>query len=131
VAGVEHDRIVSYKLDQILPEMAPWLETIAGPNLNWLRALLTSVIIVQGSSYVDNPIRRLLAPRCGQQVDILFEVAISAAVTVFGAIWSYGTSKSSFKAVEIKFNASSKLIDITVFEDRRNVPVPLYLQFQY
>ena len=58
VAGIEHDGIVSYKLDQILPETAPWLETIAGLDLNWLRALLTSAIIVQvqGSSYVNNPI---------------------------------------------------------------------------
>jgi fatty acid synthase subunit alpha len=54
---VESEGKVSYRLDQSLPEAGLWLETIAGHNLNWLRALLTSRIVVQGTSYIDNPIR--------------------------------------------------------------------------
>jgi fatty acid synthase subunit beta len=127
----EVDGTVSYKLDQSLPETASWLETIAGPELHWFRALLTSTIVVQGSSYIDNPIRRLLAPRPGQQVNISFQDSIPTAVTVLGAIRSYGTSEHSFKAVNIKYNPKSRLIDVTVFENRRNIPVPLHLQFEY
>jgi fatty acid synthase subunit alpha len=108
-----------------------WLETIAGPNLNWLRAPFTLTTIVQGTSYIDNPICRLLAPRCGQQVDISFEGSSPTALTVFGAARSYDVHKLSFKAIEIKFNAASSLIDVTIFEDRRDISVPLSLQFQY
>ena len=127
----EAEGTVSYTLDQNLPEVTAWLETIAGPNLNWLRVLLTSTTIVQGTSHIDNPIRRLLAPRCGQQVDISFEGSSPTALTVFGAARSYDVHKPSFKAIEIKFNAASSLIDVTICEDRRDIAVPLFLQFQY
>ncbi|KAK7027725.1 hypothetical protein R3P38DRAFT_3520793 [Favolaschia claudopus] len=44
---------------------------------------------------------------------------------------SYGEHKPQFKAVEIKFTAASKMIDVTMFEDRRDVSVPLTLQLEY
>ncbi|KAJ7745730.1 fatty acid synthase [Mycena metata] len=103
----------------LLPNKAVWLETLAGPELSWLRALAGSKTIVQGTSYIDNPMRRLLIARRDQKV------------TVYGAARSYGEHKPAFKAVEIKFTAASKLIDVTLFEDRHDVSVPLALQFEY
>jgi fatty acid synthase subunit alpha, fungi type len=128
---VESDGVVSYKLDQSLPDVHGWLETLAGPDLNWLRALITSPTVVQGTSYIDNPIRRLLAPRAGQQVDITFDGTSPASLAVFGAARSHGEHKTSFKSVEIVFDKATKLINVTIFEDRRDVSVPLHLQFQY
>jgi fatty acid synthase subunit alpha, fungi type len=97
-------------------------------HINWLRALLISPTIIQGSSYVDNPMRRLLAPHAGQRVVVGFN---GTSVTLYGAARSYGEHKPDFKALEIVFQASTKLINITIFEDRRDVAVPLSLQFQY
>ncbi|KAJ6624064.1 fatty acid synthase [Mycena sp. CBHHK59/15] len=122
---------VVYEFGASLPESSAWLEALAGPELSWLRALTTSTTIVQGTSYIDNPIRRLLAPRLGQKVVVAYEGAAPSSVTVYGAARSFGEHKSAFKAVDIKFAPASKLIDITMFEDRRDVSVPLSLQFEY
>ena len=59
---------VTYELGTRLPSISAWLKVLAGPTLSWLRALLISPTIIQGSSYIDNPMRRLLAPRTGQRV---------------------------------------------------------------
>ncbi|KAJ7158521.1 fatty acid synthase [Mycena filopes] len=115
----------------LLPNKAAWLETLAGPELSWLRALAVSKIIVQGTSYIDNPMRRLLIARRDQKVVVGYEGASPVSVTVYGAARSYGEHKPAFKAVEIKFTAASKLIDVTLYEDRRDVSVPLSLQFEY
>ncbi|KAJ7762020.1 fatty acid synthase [Mycena maculata] len=122
---------VVYEFGAVLPESSAWLETLAGPELGWLRALTTSTTVVQGTSYVDNPISRLLAPRSGQKVVVAYDGASPVSVTVYGAARSFGQHKPAFKAVEIKFTPASRLIDVTLFEDRRDVSVPLTLQFEY
>lgn len=84
IKRVEAGNQVTYMLGENLPETSSWLETLAGPKLSWLRALLTSVTIVQGTSYIDNPIRRLPAPRCCQRV-----VVSPTSVNIYGAARSY------------------------------------------
>jgi fatty acid synthase subunit alpha len=120
-----------YQFGSTLPSVEDWLATLGGSELNWLHALVTSETIVQGRSYIDNPVRRLLAPRPNQRVVVSYEHSLPVAVTTYGAARSYGTHIPGFKAVEIKFNQSSQLIDITMFEERRDVAVPLKLQFEY
>lgn len=126
----EKDSLV-FNVSEPLPETSVWLENLAGPRLSWLRAILTSATIVRGTSYVDNPIRRLLTPRVGQKVVIHTDGTSPTGLEIFGATRSYGSQKPSFKAVDIKYTASSGAIDITLFEDRREVSVPLQLQFKY
>jgi enoyl reductase-like protein len=53
------------------------------------------------------------------------------SVTVYGAARSYGEHIATFKALNIVFNPETKLIDLTLFEERQDVAVPLSLQFQY
>ncbi|KAJ2100177.1 fatty acid synthase alpha subunit Lsd1, partial [Coemansia sp. S100] len=53
-----------------LPELSVWLDALAGPTNNWLRALLTVPAIVEGSNYVDNYVRRTLRPRPSQVVTV-------------------------------------------------------------
>src|SRR3984957_18178288 len=127
----ETDAEISYTLGNAIPEPSLWLETLAGPELGWLRALLCSPIIVQDTSYIDNPVRRLLAPRSGQKVVVALADSFPLSVTVYGAARSYSTHKKTFKAVEIRYEAASKMINVTIFEDRRDVSVPLQLQFIY
>ncbi|KAJ2026711.1 fatty acid synthase alpha subunit Lsd1, partial [Coemansia sp. S85] len=56
-------------LDQ-LPDLDTWLDALAGPSYNWLRALLTAPVIVEGSSYIDNFFPRALRPRPDQLVTV-------------------------------------------------------------
>lgn len=55
----------TYTVGSAPPSQKEWLEVLAGSTLSWLRALITSPTIVQGTSYVANPIQRLLIPRVG------------------------------------------------------------------
>ncbi|PSR93882.1 hypothetical protein PHLCEN_2v4600, partial [Hermanssonia centrifuga] len=65
---------------------------------------------------------------CAQQgIDSLHRCGGSCS----GAARSYGDHKANFKAVETKYNAASRLIDVTVFEPRHDVSVPLQFQFEY
>src|ERR1700728_3115493 len=114
-----------------VPELSSWLEVLAGPQIGWLRALICSPIIVQGTSFVDNPIRRLLSPRSGQKIIVGLADSLPSSMTVYGAARSYGTHIPDFKAVEIQYTATSKLIDVTIFEERKGVSVPLHLRFAY
>ncbi|KNZ81816.1 Fatty acid synthase subunit alpha [Termitomyces sp. J132] len=111
---------LTYEISSTVPETAAWLETLAGPTLSWLRALVASPTIVQGTSYIDNPLRRVLAPRPGQKV-----VVTPTSVTFYGAARSYGPHKDDFKAVEINYSPDTKAIDVTMLEDRRDVSIPL------
>ncbi|KAJ2039514.1 fatty acid synthase alpha subunit Lsd1 [Coemansia sp. S3946] len=56
-----------------LPDLSVWLDALAGPTNGWLRALLTAPVIVEGSSYVDNYVRRVMRPRPGQVVTVLVD----------------------------------------------------------
>jgi hypothetical protein len=85
------------------PNTSIWLENPAGLHLGWLRAFLTSGAIVHGSSYVDTPIRRLLALRTDQKIVINLQGSVPTGVYVFGAIRSYWSQKEDFKAVEINY----------------------------
>jgi fatty acid synthase subunit alpha len=132
--GVQREVVeseITYTVGKKLPDAPSWLEELAGSEPSWLRALLTSTIVVQGKSYVDNPIRRLLRPRPSQKVVVSLSNSSPRSVTVYGAARWYGEHKPSFKAVEIQYHPPSKLIDVTMYEDRRDVQVPLRLQFQY
>ncbi|KAJ1802511.1 hypothetical protein LPJ75_006164, partial [Coemansia sp. RSA 2598] len=49
-----------------VPEDHSWFETLAGRERSWLRALLTSRVVMQGSRLVDNVVRQALRPQPGQ-----------------------------------------------------------------
>ena len=122
---------ITYHIGNSLPETSIWLETLAGPRLDWLRALLVSPTIVQGTNYVDNPLRRLFAPRKHQRAVIDFENGSPVGVSLYGSARSYGEHKPDFKAVETTYDSATQTIDVLVFEDRRDSAVPLHLKFQY
>ena len=125
------EKEIVYQVGKSLPETSLWLETLAGPRLDWLRALLITPIIVQGTQYIDNPLRRLFTPRKNQRVVIDTENGLPTAISLYGAARSHGEHKHDFKAVEVKYDNASHLIHVTLFEDRRDVSVPLSLRFEY
>lgn len=133
-AGVQREVVgtdIEFQIGEVLPKASEWLEIIAGSNLSWLRALLTSPVVVQGTSYVDNPIRRVFTPRRGQKVVIGTNGAVPVSISVYGAARSYGTHKSTFKAVDVQYLAETRAIDVKLFEDRNDTSVPLHLKFHY
>jgi fatty acid synthase subunit alpha len=121
----------TYTIGKVVPEANAWLETLAGPRLGWLRAFLTSITVVQGTSYTDNPIRRIFAPRAGQKVAISYVGNVPASIALHGGVRSHGSQQPEFKAVEVKFDSSTKRINMVIYEERRGSSVPLHLQFQY
>ncbi|KAK7690523.1 hypothetical protein QCA50_005621 [Cerrena zonata] len=122
---------ITYTIGSSVPETSVWLETLAGPRLDWLRAFLITPAIVRGTAYIDNPLRRLFAPRTSQKVVIDLEDGLPTSISLFGAARSYGAHKSDFKVVEAKLDAAQSIINVTLFEDRKDSSVPLYLQFEY
>ncbi|KAH9856627.1 fatty acid synthase [Lenzites betulinus] len=120
-----------YEVGQTLPETSAWLETIAGPELSWARALLTSTTIVQGTAYVDNHMRRLFAPRRGQIVVVEKAGSRPKGLSVYGAARLGGKHTPEFKAVDVTFDAATSIITVTIFEDRKGSSVPLELLFHY
>lgn len=121
----------TYKVVDPLPNVLQWLSLLSGPSSNWLRALLVSPTIVQGNDYLDNPMRRVFAPRTGQSVIVKHDGLGPSSVVVFGAARSYGSHKPDFKSLELNYDAITKRIDLTMYEDRNDVAVPLSLEFEY
>jgi enoyl reductase-like protein len=130
VTSVDHS--VTYKLGSSLPPLEEWLETLAGPGVHWLRALLRSVNIVQNGGYLANPLRRLFAPRISQQAIVKFNAAgVPISVSLLGAARSLGIHKPTFEAVSVVFDDKASTISVTVNEDRNDVYVPLEFSFIY
>ncbi|KAL1666812.1 acyl transferase domain-containing protein, partial [Schizophyllum commune] len=125
------DGKVVFQTGASVPSTASWLESLAGPELSWLRALITSKTIVQGGSYIDNPLRRILIPRPHQKVVVDYTGDVPSHLSAFGAMRSHGAHDPDFQAVDIAYDAASKKISLTLFEERRGVSVPLNLEFVY
>ncbi|KAJ2832438.1 fatty acid synthase alpha subunit Lsd1 [Coemansia erecta] len=53
-----------------LPETEVWLQAVAGPCKSWLQAWLNAPVVLQGTKYAENKLRRLLRPRPGRTVSI-------------------------------------------------------------
>jgi len=126
-----HESSKTYKVRSPAPDATQWLEVLAGPSANWLRAFFTSPVVVQGDTYVDNPARRVFVPRSGQTVTIQHDKNVPLSVTVHGGARSFGSHKPDFKAVELIFEPSSRTISLTLFEDRQDSSIPLLFEFHY
>ena len=131
IAPSVSENTATYTVGRVIPNTSAWLEALAGSDLNWLRAFLTSTTIIRGSAYIDNPIRRLFTPRVGQKVVLERDGPCPSKITVYGASRSHASHNPSFKAVEIVFNPSTSMIDLTLFGERYETPVPLHFQFLY
>ncbi|KAF9485144.1 fatty acid synthetase alpha subunit [Pholiota conissans] len=131
IVRTQKGNTITFEIGSKLPETSAWLETLAGEKLSWLRALVASRTIVQGTSYIDNPLRRILVPRVGQKVVIEYSGSVATSVVVYGAARSYGEHIDNFKALEISYDAKTKLINVSMIEERRGSSIPLVLQFVY
>lgn len=137
VESMENVEVISettsktYNVTSTLPDASAWLHLLSGPSPSWLRAFLISPVIIQGTSYVDNPIRRIFTPRVNQSVVIKYENQRPSSVVVFGGARSYGSHKPGFKSMELSYDTLTRRISLTMYEDRQDVIIPLSLEFQY
>jgi fatty acid synthase subunit alpha len=120
------DRVFEYQIGSRIPDSASWLECIAGPSVGWLRAILTTPIVVQEKSFIDNPLKRLFAPRKGQKVVVDHS---KATISLYGAGRSFGPHPADFKAVDAEFDSGQ--IKVTINEERKGVSIPLTLIYTY
>ena len=134
IYGVEittREDTVTYRIGSSVPPTEEWLETLAGSQVTWLRAFLRSTNVVQGSGYIANPLKRLFAPRAHQTVSVSYDSNVPIAISVRGAARSYGTHKPDFETISVKYDATSRYIAVTIYEDRRDISVPLNFAFIY
>ncbi|KAJ2774642.1 fatty acid synthase alpha subunit Lsd1, partial [Coemansia nantahalensis] len=68
-----------------LPELDEWLQALAGPRKSWLRALLTTPQIVQGTTYAENHARQLMRPRPGRRVAVAVADGLPVSVEIADA----------------------------------------------
>ncbi|CCG83263.1 putative Fatty acid synthase beta subunit [Taphrina deformans PYCC 5710] len=111
-----------------LPETEKWLQLLAGPSYSWRRALLTSDIVLQGSSFQTNPLRRIFAPRFDTQFVVDETDGIkNSTVTVFDR--RHGKYVPAAKASFVGHNG----IEVVMYEDRTATHklLGLTLQFTY
>ena len=131
IADEENDNSVTYSVSSEAPSSDDWLEALAGNKLSWLCATLTVLTIVQGTSYIANPIQQLFAPRAGQKVVLQTKDGVPSSIAACGSARSHGKYQDDFKSVEIAYNESTRQVPVTIFEERRGASVPLGLIFQY
>jgi fatty acid synthase subunit alpha len=128
---IQSDDEVNLAVSAAVPLTEDWLRFLAGPELNWWHAFLMSEFVVQGTSYIANPLRRVLAPRPGQKLAVRMLDGQPNHISVHSAAHSFGGHQPDFLAVDINYDASSCLIDLTLFEEQRGSTIPLHLQFKY
>lgn len=100
ISTTEQDK-QTYQISDSLPPTEEWLESLAGSQVGWFRALVTTPIVVQGKGYTTNPMKKLLAPRRGQKVVIDLKNGQPIGAEFYGGIRSAGSSDPSFQAVKI------------------------------
>ncbi|KAJ2738016.1 hypothetical protein GGI20_006340, partial [Coemansia sp. BCRC 34301] len=89
-----------------LPELGVWLDVLAGPTNNWLRALLTAPVIVEGSTYIGNYVPRALRPRLGQVITVHTTGNQPLSLEVVDSV--------GLLVVKIEHNSSS-FIELTIY----------------
>jgi len=129
--NVTSDKTTIYKFGSSLPPVEEWLETLAGSEVHWLRALLRSDI-VQKSGYISNPIKRLFSPHASQTVTAKYDAAgAPSGVSLRGAARSFSGHKPTFEAVTVSYDAKTSAIVVLVNEDCQDVAILLEFTFTY
>ncbi|KAJ2747571.1 fatty acid synthase alpha subunit Lsd1 [Coemansia sp. BCRC 34301] len=105
-----------------LPELGVWLDALAGPTKSWLRALLTTSVIVEGSDYVDNYVQRVLRPRPGQVVTVCADNDCQPR--------SLSIANSQGE-VDLLLENSGKSIELKIFQATLSGPAALHYRFVY
>ncbi|KAJ2827302.1 fatty acid synthase alpha subunit Lsd1, partial [Coemansia furcata] len=108
------------ELDQ-LPDLDVWLNALAGSTNSWLRALLTTRVIVEGSSYVDNYVQRVLRPHLSQIATVYMDNGKPQSLAITGC---HGD-------VHLLVECLDKSIDLKIFQPTSTGIATLQYLFVY
>lgn len=129
VAGVSVKKTankITYKIGSTVPDKDQWLDLLAGNELTWFYALISTARIVQGKNHVSNSVRDVLLPAANLIVEV--ENYATPAKTVFTVSEVlHGEYK---EIVEIKLNSKSQ-IQLSLIEHRTADGKPVALPFLY
>jgi len=64
---------------------------------------------------ITNPLRRVLVPRAGRKIVLHLLCDQPSQFSIYGATRSFGQRQPDFLAVDIRYDASSRLISLTPF----------------
>ncbi|KAJ2909842.1 fatty acid synthase alpha subunit Lsd1, partial [Coemansia aciculifera] len=106
-----------------LPELSEWLSILAGPTNSWLRALLTTPVIVDGTGYVDNYVQRVLRPRPGQVVTVSMDGCQPLLLEIVDA-------DSGMLALKVERN-SDGIIELNIYHETKSGKTSLCHLFVY
>ncbi|KAJ2190938.1 fatty acid synthase alpha subunit Lsd1 [Coemansia sp. RSA 532] len=67
-----------------LPDTEVWLQAVAGPCKSWLQAWLAAPVVLHGTKYTENKLRRLLRSRPGRTVSIRMIDGIPQTLQIVG-----------------------------------------------
>ncbi|KAJ1735055.1 fatty acid synthase alpha subunit Lsd1, partial [Coemansia biformis] len=124
VESTETERVYMLpKTKAQLPGDEAWLETLAGSELGWLRALLMAPVVVQGYKYASNAARRVLRPRAGQILRVALEDGQPQAVEVING--------SGAKALDIAIDSADSTIRFNMYSAPRGRECRLELLFRH
>ncbi|KAJ2384379.1 fatty acid synthase alpha subunit Lsd1, partial [Coemansia sp. RSA 2559] len=124
VEATETERVYTLpKSKAQLPETEAWLEMLAGSEMTWLRAFLTTPIVVQNYKYESNIAKRVLRPRPSQVVKVALDGSgRPKAVEVIDA--------SGYKALDFSIGSDS-VIRYNMYSSPRGSACTLELLFRY
>ncbi|KAJ2746870.1 fatty acid synthase alpha subunit Lsd1 [Coemansia sp. BCRC 34301] len=105
-----------------MPGLDVWLEAIAGPGASWLRALLTSGWIVQGTRRVRNYVRDVMRARPGRRfiVELLGNSPASVEIR----------SAAGIKELEISVEEGG-LVSLSIFHSNGHIQRALCFDYHY
>ncbi|KAI9348018.1 fatty acid synthase [Obelidium mucronatum] len=112
-----------------LPALNDWIQTLAGSEQTWLRALLTSDSVVRGKRLNPNPIINLVRPRAKQTVFVKLDSANKPQVLSVYSSRLTGSVPSRHAALVISIEGDR--ITVTISEKRGADYVPLQFFFTY
>ncbi|KAJ3389073.1 3-oxoacyl-[acyl-carrier-protein] synthase, partial [Entophlyctis sp. JEL0112] len=112
-----------------LPSVDDWIETVAGPEQTWLRALLTTTTVVRGKLLSQNPIISLVRPRAKQTVSVKLDTTGKPQVLSVYSSRNTGSVQSRHTALVISIE--DHRITVTISERRGSEYVPLKFFFTY
>ncbi|KAJ2229527.1 fatty acid synthase alpha subunit Lsd1, partial [Coemansia sp. RSA 485] len=111
-----------------LPDDDQWLAAVAGQHQwSWLYFLLTSEILVKGTRYTDNFVRRTMRARPGRTLTVFSENGLPLRVEIS---WSEETGEQATE-LELAFDRASSQIALQVYQPTQSGTAAFHICFEY
>ncbi|KAJ2660723.1 fatty acid synthase alpha subunit Lsd1 [Coemansia sp. RSA 1200] len=107
-----------------VPDHDVWLQILSSGRKDWLRQLLMSPVVIQGTVCAPNPIRLVMRPQPGQIVTLHI---VDNAVTLV----QINSKSDNSLCASIKHCSSSGDIVVTVYFQMKNVPKTVQFEYSY